>query len=95
MTIAHPARSATISGRTVQIPRMEFNLLWELASNAGCIMSHEVLIEQVWGHRSPQGDSILRTTIKNLRRRLDDDARSPRYIFTVKKAGYRMGLQRG
>ena len=94
MTVRHSERIATISGRRVQLPPVEFHLLWELASNAGCIMSQDTLIDRVWGHGYQAKYDLLRTTIKNLRRKLGDDAASPRYIVTVNKAGYGMKLQR-
>ena len=90
MTISHPERRVAISGRTVQLPMMGFNLLWELAANAGCVMTHEALIARLWGPGSGKRSTNLRTAIKNLRRRLGDAAASPSYIFTMPKAGYRM-----
>ena len=91
MRISSMERTVTISGRAVQLSPMEFSLLWELASNAGSIMSQDTLIHRVWGQLAQARYALLRTTIKNLRRNLGDDARAPRYIVTVKKAGYRMG----
>ena len=66
MTISYPERSVTISGRTVQLPMMESNLLWELATNAGRIMSHNDLIDRAWGPGSPRRLTNLRAAIKNL-----------------------------
>ena len=91
MTISRPECSVTIPGRTVQLPMMEFTLLWELATNAGRVTTYETLIARLWGPGSGNRSNKVRVVIKNLRRKLGDDARSPRYIFTVKKAGYRMG----
>ena len=64
--------------------------MWELATNAGRIVSHDDLFDRVWGPGSPRRLTNLRAAIKNLRRRLGDDARFPSYIFTVPKAGYQM-----
>ena len=47
MTISRPECSVTIPGRTVQLPMMEFTLLWELATNAGRVMTYETLIARL------------------------------------------------
>ena len=91
MTISRPECSVTVSGRMVHLPLMEFTLLWELATNAGRVTTYETLIARLWGPGSGNRSNKVRVVIKNLRRKLGDDARSPRYIFTVPKAGYRMG----
>ena len=69
---------------------MEYRLLTALAANAGTLVPHQQLIADVWGPGTAADAHRLRTVIKNLRQKLGDDARNPRYIFTGARVGYRM-----
>ncbi len=83
-------RRVTLSGQPVQLSATEYDLLRELSVNAGRVLSHEALLRRVW--RRPDAPDWRRicTVMSNLRRKLGDDARKPRYIFTVHRVGYRM-----
>ena len=84
------ARAVAVAGRPVRLTATESRLLRELSSAGGRVLTHDHLLESVWGPR-PSGDArVLRTCVKSLRRKLGDDARRPRYIFTVPGVGYRM-----
>ena len=58
--------------------------------NAGRVLSHDELLERVWGEEHPGSYHLLRSFVKSLRQKLGDDARSPRYIFTESGVGYRL-----
>ena len=62
----------------------------ELSSKAGTVMDHDYLLQRVWGPDQPGDARRMRTVVKNLRQKLGDDARNPRYIATVPHVGYRM-----
>jgi len=47
-------------------------------------------LQRVWGWEYSGDVDLLRSTVKNLRRKLGDDANDPRYIFTEPRVGYRM-----
>ena len=53
-------------------------------------MTHERLLSRVWQPSSSGDVRHLRTVVKNLRRKLGDDASGPTYIFTEARVGYRM-----
>ena len=55
------------------------------------VLTFDVLLERVWSPDHSDGRRSLRTYIKRLRRKLREDARSPRYIFAENRVGYRMG----
>ena len=95
MTINQPAQQASISGNNIELTAIEFDLLWELASNAGRVMTHQILLDRVWSWDHPVESGTLRMAMKGLRRKLGDDAKSPTYIFTVIKVGYRMKTASG
>ena len=65
-------------------------LLCELAANAGRVLTHDQLLQRVWGLTNSGGSGPVRTAVKNLRRKLGDDADSRTYIFKEPRVGYRM-----
>ncbi len=90
LRIDYGEHSVTVSGQSVQLTATEYNLLVELAINAGRVLPHQRLLERVWGPEQSRDPRILRAFVKSLRRKLGDDANDPRYIFTVPRVGYRM-----
>ena len=87
-------RSLTLAGRRIDLTPTEHRLLAELASNGGDAVPYGELLQSVWGTKpEPDADADLRplrTVIKNLRRKLGDDPRNPRYIFNQPRIGYRI-----
>ena len=80
------------SGRAVDLTATEFRLLLELARSAERVVSREELLERVWGYDYLGDSRLVDMAIKRLRDKLGDDAREPRYITTVRGAGYRLAL---
>ena len=79
----------TQSGRPVELTATEFRLLVELAAHRGRVLTREVLLERVWGYDYLGDSRLVDMALKRLRDKLGDDARDPRYIATVRGAGYR------
>ena len=90
LVIDYTNRSATVAERPVELTATEFQVLAELSTNAGVVMTHDQLLQRVWGMRGTGDARPLRTVVKLLRRKLGDDARRPKYIFSVRRVGYRM-----
>ena len=65
-------------------------MLVVLSANAGRIMTHEQLLRRVWGQNMAGGSGPVRAIVKRLRRKLDDNAGNPAYIFTKRRVGYWM-----
>ena len=82
----------TQSGRPVDLTATEFRLLVELARNAEQVISREVLLQRVWGYDYLGDSRLVDMAVKRLRDKLGDDPREPRYITTVRGAGYRLDL---
>jgi len=61
-----------------------------LATHAGRVLTHEQILQRVWGEEYSGATELLRSVVRNLRRKLGDDARNPRFIFTEAQVGYRM-----
>lgn len=76
----------------VRITPKSLSVLWELASQAGQIVTKEQLFRIVWAG-SAVSDSALTSCIQELRQALDDDPRRPRYIETLHRRGYRFLAQ--
>ena len=90
LDIDTPAFRVTQSGRPVDLTATEFRLLLELARSAERVVSREALLERVWGYDYLGDSRLVDMAVKRLRDKLADDARNPRYITTVRGAGYRM-----
>ena len=68
----------------------EYDLLRMLSVEAGRVLTYEALARQVWGVRNLDDTNVVRTFIKNLRRKLGDDPKAPAWIFNQRGVGYRM-----
>ena len=90
MVIDYSERTVTVAGSPVRLTATEFKLLVELATSAGRVLTHEQLLRRVWGPLYSSDARIVRTYVKELRRKLGDDAARPKYIFTELGLGYRM-----
>ena len=89
LAIYYDERRVTVAGRAVQLTATEYDLLRELAVNAGRVSRHEDLLRGVGfaEHGRPPGAGSF---VKKLRRKLGDDASNPAYIRTEPRVGYRM-----
>ena len=95
LTIDYAQRTATAAGSQVQLTQTEYLMLCELSKAAGRTLTHEQLLRAVWGPLY-QGDvRVVRTYIKALRKKLEDDSKHPRFIFTETRVGYRMPRSTG
>lgn len=80
------------AGEVVRLPRRLAKLLLRLVEAAPAVLSRADLIELVWQRRMVE-DEVLSRAIADLRKALGDDPRTPRYIETIPKAGYRVCAQ--
>lgn len=76
------------AGAPVELPPRAFAVLCTLLRTPGQLVPKELLLDAVWGHRHVS-ESVLKTTISQLRGALADDAKQPRYIETASRRGYR------
>ncbi len=88
--IDYPTRRVTVAGRPVDLTATEYSLLFELSVNVGRVLTHDYLLHRVWGPERTGTPWLVRDVVKRLRRKLDDDADNPKYIFTEPRVGYRM-----
>lgn len=84
-------RDVWLDGVPVHLTRTEFDVLAALASEPNVAFSRRQLIDAVWGGAWVGDEHLVDVHVGHLRRKLDDDAASPRFIRTVRGVGYRMG----
>ena len=90
LTVNYQDRRAYLAGQAVPLTATEYRLLFELSTKPGRILTHEYLLNQIWGDASSPDLRLLRAFVKSLRRKLCDNPKSPTYIFTEARVGYRM-----
>jgi len=85
------AREVRVGGTPVTLTRTEFDLLDALTEHPRQAFSRRQLIERVWNSDWVGDEHLVDIHIGNMRRKLRDDPREPRYVVTVRGIGYRMG----
>jgi two-component system, OmpR family, KDP operon response regulator KdpE len=83
------ARNVTVRGREVHLTPKEFDLLIYLIKHSGKVLTHHTLLAAIWGGDYVEQDQYLRVFIGNLRKKIENNAASPRYILTEPWVGYR------
>jgi two-component system response regulator MtrA len=84
------ARSVKKRETEVALTPKEFDLLLALVRRRGAVASRLELLKEVWGHQAEVMTRTVDIHIAELRRKLEDDASTPKHILTVWKAGYRL-----
>ncbi|MFB7617972.1 response regulator transcription factor [Kitasatospora sp. NPDC056181] len=87
LTIDPATRRASLDGEELRLTRREFELLTQLARNAGLVLSREVLLERVWGYDFDVRSDAVDTFVSYLRRKLEAGGR-PRLLHTVRGVGF-------
>ena len=85
-------RKVTVRGQPVALTPTEFNLLFQLATNAGRIMTHHELLKTVWGDEYREEVHYLKVYVGRLRTKLERDPAKPELILTARGVGYQFAL---
>ena len=89
LTIDFGAREVTVDGKRQALTTHEFELLCALAKNAGRVLSRERLLDLVKGAAADDAfDRSIDVHVSRLRQKIEPDPRHPRYVKTVRGAGY-------
>jgi two-component system KDP operon response regulator KdpE len=83
------AHKVTVRRREVRLTPKEFDLLVFLARRPGKVVNHRTLLAAIWGGQSTEQVEYLRVFVGQLRKKLEPDTSSPRYIVTEPWVGYR------
>jgi DNA-binding response OmpR family regulator len=82
------ARSVMQAGRPLTLTALEFDLLASLSRAPGRVLSRDYLLDEISGRDYEVFDRSIDVHVSALRRKLGDDPKNPRYIRTVRSAGY-------
>ena len=88
LTLNVVERKVTVNGQRVKLTPIEFRLLALLLGNAGHILTHQQLLEKVWGWEYTDDLDYVRIYISHLRRKIEPEPATPRYIVTEPGVGY-------
>jgi two-component system KDP operon response regulator KdpE len=81
-------RKVTVRGSQIALTPTEYNLLFQLATNAGRVLSHAELLKKVWGDEYRDEVHYLKVYVGRLRTKLERDPAKPELILTVRGVGY-------
>ena len=90
LVINYGDRQVTVGGQAVELTPIEYDLLRTLSINAGRVATYDSLIRQVWSGREYASSRLVRTFVKNLRRKLGHGPSGSAYIINVRGVGYRI-----
>jgi two-component system KDP operon response regulator KdpE len=82
-------REIWLEGKLVKLRPTEYRLLYHLVQNAGWVVSHDQLLQKVWGYEYRDEPHYVRLYINYLREKLEKDPANPVYILTERGVGYR------
>ncbi|MCB9146590.1 MAG: response regulator transcription factor [Anaerolineales bacterium] len=82
-------REIWLEGKLVKLRPTEYRLLYHLVQNAGWVVSHDQLLQKVWGYEYRDEPHYVRLYINYLRQKLEKDPANPVYILTERGVGYR------
>jgi two-component system KDP operon response regulator KdpE len=83
-------RKVTVSGTEVHLTPIEYRLLTVLVKHAGKVLTHQLLLKEVWGPNYVERAHYLRIYMGTLRHKLEKDPARPRFLLTEVGVGYRL-----
>lgn len=83
-------RSLTRDGEEIALTPTEYKLICLLMRHAGRVLTHRVILREVWGPGQSMHHHYVRVHMANLRRKIEHDPAQPHYILTETGVGYRM-----
>jgi two-component system KDP operon response regulator KdpE len=82
-------RLVTVGGKQIRLSRKEYDLMRILASHPGKVITHQQLLQEVWGQGYVEETQYLRVYMGQLRQKLEQDPAAPKYLLTEPGVGYR------
>ena len=89
LTINFDQSMVMAGGEAMRLRPTEYRLLYQLVSNPGQLLTHDTLLERVWGPEYRGEHQYVRTYVTYLRQKLERDPRNPEYILSERGLGYR------
>ncbi len=89
LTIDFDRHEVWVEGQLIQLRPTEYRLLYHLVQNAGWVLTHDQILNKVWGYEYENEPHYVRLYINYLRKKLEVDPADPKYILTERGVGYR------
>ncbi|MEG0775483.1 response regulator transcription factor [Clostridium sp.] len=89
LTVDYTKGLVFIDNEEVHLTPMEYKLLMLLIANRGKVLTHNYILNQVWGYGETKDPKSLRVFMASLRRKIERDTANPRFILTQVGIGYR------
>ena len=89
LIIDYDRRLVTVVGKPVHLTPIEFRIVTLLTRNAGKVLTHDQIINEIWGPYNSD-NLVLRVNMANIRRKIESNPAEPRYIATEVGVGYRV-----
>jgi len=89
ISIDYAARIVKKDGAVVKLTATEYTLLALMARNEGKVLTHQYLLNQVWGPSFSNESQYLRVFVAQLRKKIETDSNRPVHIITESRVGYR------
>lgn len=89
ITVNMDAYQVYVNGQAIDLTLKEFELLALLIRNPGRVLKRDYILDTIWGYDMETGSRVLDVHISKLREKLEEDARNPQYIKTIRGLGYK------
>lgn len=89
LTIDYERRMVLVDHKEIHLTPIEYKLLLLLVENKGKVLTHNYILKKIWGYGETGDSKSIRVFMANLRRKIEKDKTSPRFIFTEVGVGYR------
>jgi DNA-binding response OmpR family regulator len=93
LTIHLDEYQVTVNGAPVGLTAREFELLAYLCRHPGRVFSREQLLDRVWGYDFAGDTRLVDMHVSNIRNKLEEDSKNPRFVITVRGVGYKFDRQ--
>ena len=88
LTIDGPKRTVTLRGARVDVTKVEFEILFQLAQRPGQVYRRDELLEHLWGDSAYRDLRTIDVHIRHLREKIETDPANPEYLLTDRGVGY-------
>lgn len=89
LEVDYDKRSVSLAGEKIHLTPIEYKILILLSKNAGKVLTHDFITREIWGSYTDESHA-LRVNMANIRRKIEANPGTPKYILTEIGVGYRM-----
>ena len=90
LTVDFDKHTVIVEDNSVHLTNIEFKIIELLCKSSGKVLTHDYIMNTIWGPLAQGDNKILRVNMANLRRKIEKNPADPKYIYTEPGVGYRM-----